>query len=346
MIFLWISARKILPIVAVALVLAMSQGCRNAPNGSIVFFGQMPEPDNRTGFIIADVNGSNLRFLTFSSFTDGAVWSPDAKRLAFTKDGGLYMINSDGSGLRKVTSDSKVFSGRPSWSPDAKSLAFGAFATAGASQAVQVFTIGADGTGLNQLTSGASPSLEPSWSPDGTRIVYTFSNGDSEIYAMNASDGSAKTNLSRNPSTADISPCWDRNGFEILYLRYTPGNENERSDLYRMSPDGSNQTLIHSGADRLNVFAPSYSPDSSKIIFQGMAPRNSDPTFSVSVYTIHRDGTGLQKLIAWGYTPDWGVGAPADGKVKLYACPPFCTKPQPVPRWDPPPIRGISIVRE
>ena len=321
-------------------------GCRPATNGSIVFFGQMPDPDDRTGFIITNRTGATFRFLTNGSFTDGASWSPDAKRIAFTNNNSLYIINADGSGLKKVTSQLNIFPGKPSWSPDGKSLAFGAFAESGTGQAVQIFTVSGDGSNLKQLTSGTDPALEPSWSPDGAHIVYTFGSNDTEIYTMNASDGSSKANLSHNPSTFDISPSWDRNGFEILYLRYTPGNQNERSDLYRMAIDGSNQRLIKSGADGLNVFVPSYSPDSTRIIFQGMAPRNSDPTYAVRIYTIQPDGTDLQKLIDWGYTPDWATGPPVDKtKVKVFTCPPFCTKPQPVPLWDPPPLRRLGSAR-
>jgi len=303
----------------------------------------MPDPDDRTGFIVTNRTGTTFHFLTNGSFMDGASWSPDAKRIAFTNSNNLYVINADGSALRKITSQLTVFAGKPSWSPDGKNLAFAAFAESGSGQTVQIFRIGDDGSGLKQLTNASDPALEPSWSPDGTKIVYTFGSNDTEIYTMSASDGSSKANLSRDPSALDISPSWDRNGFEILYLRYTPGNQNERSDLYRMAPDGSSQRVIKSGADRLNVFVPSYSPDSTKIIFQGMAPRNSDPTYAVRIYTIRPDGTDLQKLIDWGYTPDWGAGPPIDKtKVKLFSCPPFCTKPQPVPLWDPSALRRTA----
>jgi Tol biopolymer transport system component len=192
-----------------------------------------------------DSSGSGFRFLTFSGFTDGASWSPDSKRVAFTKDSALYIINGDGSGMKKVTTTSPVFPGKPSWSPDGKNLAFAAFAPTATGQAVQIFRIADDGTNLKQLTNEEHPANEPSWSPDGARIVYSYSASENEIYAMKAADGSNKTNLSNSPASSDISPSWEKNGGEILYLRYTGGNENERSDLYRMASDGSNQKLIN-----------------------------------------------------------------------------------------------------
>jgi dipeptidyl aminopeptidase/acylaminoacyl peptidase len=58
-----------------------------------------------------------------------------------------------------------------------------------------------------------SPNLardgKPSWSPDGTKIVFwSERDGDQEIYSMNA-DGSNPTRLTNSPGD-DVAPDWGR----------------------------------------------------------------------------------------------------------------------------------------
>lgn len=51
-------------------------------------------------------------------------WSPDGKRLAFTKDGGcgsqVWIVNADGSGLHRLTDGHA--DAWPSWSPDGRTI--------------------------------------------------------------------------------------------------------------------------------------------------------------------------------------------------------------------------------
>ena len=56
----------------------------------------------------------------------------------------------------------------------------------------------ADGSGETRLTTNSAHEVDPSWSPDGTRIVFTSSRDmNFEIYVMNT-DGTVQTNLTKN----------------------------------------------------------------------------------------------------------------------------------------------------
>jgi len=83
----------------------------------------------------------------------GLVWSPNNRELALTKAGStpqprdLYTVNAISGELRRLTTGMQVES-RPAWSPDGSKLAF--------SSNGDVYTINADGTGLNNFTQNAA----------------------------------------------------------------------------------------------------------------------------------------------------------------------------------------------
>jgi TolB protein len=143
--------------------------------------------------------------------------SPDARKLAFTsgRDGnvGLFVVNADGSGLRRLVGSLGLSvvnadgSGerrlnRPAglgwiaWSPDARKVAFVKERPRQVSRTYhsEIYVVNADGTGLRRLTSrGANPR----WSPDGEKIAFRSSRaGKSELYVIN-SDGSDERQLTR-----------------------------------------------------------------------------------------------------------------------------------------------------
>ena len=74
----------------------------------------------------------------------------------------IRVIGASGGEIRTITQGADAYS--PSWSPDGSRVAFG--------QRGQIFTVGADGTGLAQLTVGRPRSSSPAFSPDGQSIVF------------------------------------------------------------------------------------------------------------------------------------------------------------------------------
>ena len=136
-----------------------------------------------------------------------------------------------------------------------------------------------DGTALSDLTSNEAGSYETdsrmySWSPDGSRIVFSsHRDGPSseEIYVMNA-DGSGQRRLtfhSGHDSIFDIQPAWSPDGRTIAFVH----DRNQSDSIWLMNPDGSQQhELANIGAIVRRLV---WSPDSTRLLYDiNNAPPN------------------------------------------------------------------------
>jgi Tol biopolymer transport system component len=112
--------------------------------------------------------------------------SPDGKMLAFTctsRDGSaLFVSSANGSQLRQLTPYSMQVGFHEDWSPDSRRIVFITIPNEGTPQAqVNTWTIGADGSGLVQLTNyppGGLRGYGNSYSPDGRLIVMRIEKDD------------------------------------------------------------------------------------------------------------------------------------------------------------------------
>ena len=116
-------------------------------------------------------------------------WSPDSKKIALAclVSSGNYdicVINRDGSELMRLVQRNSV-DRQPAWSPDGKTIAF---TIAPTSEAMgEIALVPAGGGNVTIVTSGS----EPSWSREGTRLMFARSDG---LYAINI-DGTGLTRL-------------------------------------------------------------------------------------------------------------------------------------------------------
>ncbi len=118
---------------------------------------------------------------------------------------------------------------------------------------------------IYRLTNSASINTSPSYSPDGSRIVFTSDrSGSPKLYVMNA-DGSNPTLISRGEGSYS-TPVWSPRGDMIAFTRQINGY----FEIGVMRPDGSDLRILSSRAEVQE--GPTWSPNGRVIIFTREIP--------------------------------------------------------------------------
>lgn len=173
--------------------------------------------------VVTDRDGGNRRVLRSSSWVrDGGEptyapsWSPDGRRLAFVvryRAGGstLYVIDADGTGLRRVTGRSldTRSPARPAWAPAGNRIAIDLARTSDGDP--EIHTIGADGRRLTRVTRSPyrTGAWAPAWSKRGGQIAFVRWDPvweQSDIWIMR-SDGTAQRRVARTRQN-EGNPAW------------------------------------------------------------------------------------------------------------------------------------------
>lgn len=168
--------------------------------------------------------------------------------------------------------------------------------------------VDSDGAVTRTIRAG-SGSLSPSWSFDGTRLVYcVLGNLGTQIFEADLTTG-AITRISSVTPGLNITPVFTADGNAIVYSRGAP----EGSDLVMVDRDGNSQRLtVGNGTDNNSA---SFSPDGNQLAF--ISGRSGGP----QVYIMDADGTNMKLLTGYDVavpsyrsSPDWSP----DGRLVAY----------------------------
>ena len=217
-----------------------------SPDGTRIAFDR--QDDGYNWIYVANADGSGVRRLT-ANFNWHPDWTPDG-RISFIGDGGIWLINANGSGERLLAQAPIEITGREasvmSWSPDGAQVAF--------STGSALWVMSSDGTARTKLHGDPDRQTGfPVWSPDGRQIAFTQGDGDLEIFVVNA-DGSGLRNVTDNERVQDEEPSWSPDGRALAFTSTRDGH----SDIYVMTTAGEGRRNV-SGTPG-NDWSPSWSP--------------------------------------------------------------------------------------
>ena len=305
------------------------QAALSPDNRSLAFVST--RGDGSTDIYVMDLESHKIRNLTHAPGGDfRPSWSPDGQTIAFSSERGtgfphqnfpgpagkwehvqaasVYLINTDGTGLRKLTTDPEMMAGSPKWSSDGSEIVFyempvrdtfGARSGGQASSIVSVDvatgerTVHASGPGLKVSpqfvapdriayvtktrrsgtltfdtgeTSSPQDLANPTWSQDGTQVVYHA--GQMEfMHHYSNTPGKNLLGIVADPGFelvhASGFPAVSPDGRTLVVSERTPSDD--RMALVMWDTDGTNPRRVH--RDDVTVMGLEWSRDGHWLAF-------------------------------------------------------------------------------
>jgi len=254
----------------------------------------------------------------------------------------ICIMNADGSGMRRLTTDDTRRHFYASLAPSGRSVLYSSFLE---ENVYEIYRLDLDDGSVDRLTNRLGVLTAPEFSPDGESITFARGNprtGAYQIMIMDRSGGDA-ANI---PQISGWDPTWSPDGNQILFasgpesgvqlfvvnregrgLRqvsnlpairgrsdWSPGGASIvtysgpswNREIYMMNADGSNaRQLTPAGG---NSQGPSFSPDGKWVTFTAYFDKYGDD-HGCEIYVIRTDGTDLRRLTNndyCDYQPRWG----------------------------------------
>jgi Tol biopolymer transport system component len=254
----------------------------------------------------------------------------------------ICIMNADGTGFRRLTTDDTKQHFYPSLSPDGESVIYAAFVDVNNYEVFEMSIV--DGSVI-RLTNGFGSETAPEISPDGNYISYTYWNATTKNYQIRIANRNG-TDANNIPGVSGWDPTWSPDGTQILYASDRSGS----IQLYKVNRDGSGRKVVTSlpairgrsdwsadgqyivtysgpswnrevfimnadGTDSRqltpsggNSQGPSFSPDGQWVAFTAYFDNYGDD-HGCEIYIIRIDGTDLRRLTEndyCDYQPRWG----------------------------------------
>jgi len=211
-----------------------------SPDGTRLAFDRFERDgdSSQEGIYVMRADGSDLHEIYRSALKPVSVrdiaWSPDGSQIAFVRtdysESGseaedsldVFVMNADGSNLRQVTRGTQFTS--VGWTPDGKGflVTIQRLADDGEHFTYDLGVVGLDGKIDRELTDDGV-SMEPSWSPDGTRITFLRSRGENsrdssrDVMVMSGEGGPATALTHLEPGAVAAWPTWAPDGSRVAY---------------------------------------------------------------------------------------------------------------------------------
>ena len=281
-------------------------GADAPPAGKIVYVCQYSERVERNQICLINADGSGQRVLTSGGEYDDFFpsISPDGRYALFVSSRAgryqVYQLDIEGDQLTQLSNLPGLRVYAPAVSPNNQFIVVYVEGSGAFPGSHNLWLMNRDGSDAHPITSRPGGAWDPSWAPDGSRIMFaSMQDGLPQLFSIrpDGSDVQQITNIAGIRGRNDWSP---DNTVISTYVGFSWDREITLFDI-----DGSNPRAITDGGNNL---APSFSPDGKWIVFMSYRdhPRR---TLGCEIYIMRVDGSDVRRLTdndICDWQPRWG----------------------------------------
>ena len=307
--------KRLAPRLAIAATMALgltslavaspASGQVSGENGRIAFTSSLVGDDQVAS---AKPDGSDFSQLTLQGDSVDPDWSPNGKKLTYSEEGSLMVMNANGTGVTTlIAAENDLNYLQPSWSPDGNWIAYirADYDQRVANQPEITYTslwkIPANGTGPAQrLYVPTRDQIEsPAWYPDGSAIGALLRNGaTNDLYRMGV-DGSNPQLIFTSGLIDETSFDWSPDGQRLIVSGVDFSQGNPVRKVWQLAGDGVGpMTPVW-----LDAWDAAWSPDGTRVVAAAEDPNARQPQliiFDPNNAAATRELTGLL-----GAEPSW-----------------------------------------
>jgi Tol biopolymer transport system component len=277
-----------------------------SPDGSLVAYNKRATRE-QTHWTWTEIRASRdprYEFVGGSAFSQETVsFTRAGDRFVYRPFGVPQLSLVDWNGVGPVlldgrTNDRRI--GRAAVSPDGRIMAAGIWNSQKPEEVGQIVVVDTDGSDFRLVTHHDTRADYPSFSPDGSRIVYQLgkfedrANTEHGLRILSVADGKVVTLT----GGLDSTPTWSPRGDSIAFTGWQTGD----FEIYTIRPDGTGlRQLTHNHG---NDAHPVWSPDGKWIAFvsskmgwkdESLLPGHGPQTYG-EIFVMRADGTDVRQL--------------------------------------------------
>jgi Tol biopolymer transport system component len=236
--------------------------------------------EERTGIWIRQADNSSAHVLVPYTDASNPAYSPDGRRIAFRRRGGVFAVLAAGGPITVLHNESAAAGqsrgGAVCWSPDGKWIAY----TEGPQGSAQLYKMESDGRrpAVKLASSRNSFGTSCGWSADSRWIVYHTQDGVSIVPA----EGGPPRLLHRGPASFAFLPSGQlalaaSTSDTTVLVRVDPASGNRLASIPLAVPDGYARAIdsltVHSDGQRISASVSRLSADI--MLLEGFAQRET-----------------------------------------------------------------------